>query len=74
MTERVLGTRELNRAVLARQGLLEPSTAPIAQTIAAVGGLQAQYAPIELRPFEPLDAATKRELRLEADRLAAFHA
>jgi hypothetical protein len=45
MIERVLGTRELNRAVLARQGLLEPSTAPIAQTIAAVGGLQAQYAP-----------------------------
>ncbi len=29
---------------------------------------------IELDPFEPLDAAARRELRDEADRLAAFHA
>ena len=29
---------------------------------------------IELEPFERLDAATRRELRAEADRLAAFHA
>ena len=45
MSERVLTTRELNRAVLARQHLLEPSPNSIAQTLAAVGGLQAQYAP-----------------------------
>jgi hypothetical protein len=45
MAERVLTERELNRAVLARQGLLEPSTAAIAPTLRTVGGLQAQYAP-----------------------------
>jgi hypothetical protein len=45
MAERVLTTRELNRAVLARQHLLEPSTGSIAKTLATVGGLQAQYAP-----------------------------
>ena len=45
MAERVLSTRELNRAVLARQHLLEPSTASIERTLRAVGGLQAQYAP-----------------------------
>ena len=43
--ERVLSERELNRAVLARQHLLEPSTRSIATTLAAIGGLQAQYAP-----------------------------
>ncbi len=43
--ERVLTERELNRAVLARQGLLEPSSGSIAQTLRAIGGIQAQYAP-----------------------------
>jgi hypothetical protein len=42
---RVLNTRELNRAVLARQGLLEPSGRAIAPTLHAIGGLQSQYAP-----------------------------
>jgi hypothetical protein len=45
MAERVLSTRELNRALLARQHLLEPSARSIAQTLKAIGGLQAQYAP-----------------------------
>lgn len=45
MAERVLTTRELNRALLARQHLLEPSDASIAQTLRAIGGIQAQYAP-----------------------------
>src|SRR5204863_1178796 len=43
--ERVLTTRELNRALLARQFLLERSTLPIVPTIERVGGLQTQYAP-----------------------------
>jgi hypothetical protein len=45
MAERVLTTRALNRAVLARQHLLEPSGGSIVQTLQAIGGLQAQYAP-----------------------------
>ena len=45
MAERVLTTRELNRAVLGRQHLLEPATGSIAKTLRAIGGIQAQYAP-----------------------------
>ncbi|HVF80075.1 MAG TPA: winged helix DNA-binding domain-containing protein [Solirubrobacteraceae bacterium] len=45
MAERVLTTRELNRAVLARQHLLEPSIGSVARTLKAIGGIQAQYAP-----------------------------
>ncbi len=45
VSERVLSTRELNRALLARQLLLEPGAGSVAQTLERVGGLQAQYAP-----------------------------
>lgn len=45
MAERVLTTRALNRAVLARQHLLEPSTGSIARTLMAIGAIQSQYAP-----------------------------
>lgn len=45
MAERVLTTRELNRAVLARQLLLEPSTLAPARAVERVAGLQTQYAP-----------------------------
>jgi Winged helix DNA-binding domain len=44
-TERVLSPRELNRALLARQFLLERTSLPLVQTIERVGGLQTQYAP-----------------------------
>ena len=40
-----LSVRELNRALLARQFLLERSTLPLVQTIERIGGLQTQYAP-----------------------------
>src|SRR3989441_8703159 len=43
--ERILPTRELNRAWLARQFLLERSSLPLVQTIERIGGLQTQYAP-----------------------------
>jgi hypothetical protein len=46
MTERILSTRALNRALLARQLLLERSPSlTIAETVEQVGGLQTQYAP-----------------------------
>ena len=45
MTERTLSPRALNRALLARQLLLERSTLSIAAAVEQVGGLQTQYAP-----------------------------
>lgn len=42
MTERTLTLRELNRATLARQMLLERAEIPIAEAVERVGGLQAQ--------------------------------
>jgi hypothetical protein len=43
--ERTLGERELNRALLARQGLLDCFDSNVPRTLERVGGLQAQYAP-----------------------------
>jgi hypothetical protein len=43
--ERVLSTRELNRALLARQLLLERAEAPPAEVAGRVCGLQTQHAP-----------------------------
>ena len=45
MTERTLTTRALNRALLARQLLLDRSPLSIVDAIEQVGGLQTQYAP-----------------------------
>lgn len=45
MAERVLSERELNRALLARQHLLERASGSLSRTIERVGSLQTQYAP-----------------------------
>jgi hypothetical protein len=42
---RTLTRRELNRALLARQLLLERARMPVPRALEAVGGIQAQYAP-----------------------------
>ncbi len=42
---RTLSTRALNRALLARQHLLERASTSVPKTIERVGGLQTQYAP-----------------------------
>jgi hypothetical protein len=45
VADRVLTPRALNRALLARQRLLEPSREPLPRVLERMGGLQAQYAP-----------------------------
>ena len=45
MSDRVLSARELNRALLARQLLLERSRLPLPVALEQVAGLQTQYAP-----------------------------
>ncbi len=45
MPERTLTQRELNRALLARQLLLERSRLPIPRALERIGGIQNQYAP-----------------------------
>jgi DNA glycosylase AlkZ-like len=42
---RPLSERELNRALLARQLLLERAPAPLPRALDRIGGIQAQYAP-----------------------------
>ena len=72
MSDRVLSTRELNRALLARQLLLERSSLPLPRALEAVGGLQTQYAPSgyvglwsRLRNFRR-DALTKALMNRDA--------
>src|SRR5690349_2003230 len=45
MDQRVLTQRELNRALLARQLLLERRSLSLPRAVEAMGGVQAQYAP-----------------------------
>ena len=45
MTGRVLGSRDLNRTLLARQLLLERADLPIEAAVEQIAGLQTQYAP-----------------------------
>ncbi len=75
MIDRVLTGRELNRAVLARQLLLERSTLPLPRALEQMAGIQAQYAPsayvrlwTTLRRFrlEDLTRALERRTAVQA--------
>lgn len=45
MPDKALTSRALNRALLARQGLLDPLKTPLLEVVEAIGALQAQYWP-----------------------------
>jgi winged helix DNA-binding protein len=70
VTERVLTARALNRALLARQLLLERSPLPLTRALERVAGLQTQYAPsgyislwTRLRDFHREELTTALERR-----------
>lgn len=70
MSERVLTTLELNRALLARQLLLERSDLSLVRAVERIGGIQAQYAPSayvglwsRLRDFDREDLTKALERR-----------
>jgi hypothetical protein len=80
MTEHVLSTRDLNRALLARQLLLERSSLPITRAMERVAGLQTQYSPSgyvalwsRLRDFrrEALTTALERRWAVQATLMRA---
>jgi winged helix DNA-binding protein len=68
--DRMLSQRALNRALLARQLLLDRSPAPLPRALERVGGIQAQYAPSvyfglwsRLRDLDPAAIARGLERR-----------
>ena len=71
MVARTLTERELNRALLSRQLLLERAEVPLTKAVERVGGLQTQYAPSayvslwsRLSKFEREDLTTALERRV----------
>ncbi len=80
MPDRVLSERELNRALLARQGLLSRWAGGVPRAVERMGGIQAQYAPSSyvalwsrLRGFrgELLDRALTRRTVVQATLMRA---
>ncbi|MEX0850785.1 MAG: winged helix DNA-binding domain-containing protein [Gaiellaceae bacterium] len=69
MAERTLTQRDLNRALLARQLLLERARLPIPQALERVGGIQNQYAPnAYIRLFSCLEGFRREDLTRELER------
>ena len=70
--ERVLSQRELNRALLARQLLLERSRLPIPRALERIGGIQSQYAPNGyIRLWSCLEGFRRDDLTRALERRAA---
>ena len=69
MAERVLTGRELNRALLARQLLLERSTLSIPRALERIGGIQNQYAPnVYVRLWSCLEGFRREQLTRALER------
>jgi hypothetical protein len=75
VAERVLSTRELNRALLARQLLLERSSLPLVRAIERIGGLQTQYAPSAyIGLWSRLDGFRREDLTFALERKRVIQA
>ena len=75
MAERVLSQRDLNRALLARQLLLERSKLPIPRAVERIGGIQDQYAPnAYIRLWSCLESFRRDDLTRALERRAVVQA
>jgi hypothetical protein len=75
VAERVLTERELNRALLARQLLLERARLPLPRALERVGGIQNQYAPnAYIRLWSCLEDFRRDDLTRALERRAAVQA
>jgi hypothetical protein len=73
VAERVLTTRELNRALLARQLLLERVRLPIPRVLERIGGIQNQYAPNGyIRLWSSLEGFERDDLTRALERRSAI--
>jgi hypothetical protein len=73
--ERTLSVRELNRALLARQGLLAPCASDVPGTLKRIGGIQAQYAPsMYVGLWSRMRSLARDELTLALERRSAVQA
>jgi winged helix DNA-binding protein len=67
--ERTLTQRDLNRALLARQLLLERAKTPLPRALERIGGIQAQYAPsMYVGLWSRLDHFEREQLTLALER------
>jgi hypothetical protein len=75
MAERTLSQRELNRALLARQLLLERARLPIPRALERIGGIQDQYAPnAYIRLWSCLDGFRRDDLTRALERRSVVQA
>src|SRR4051812_45606815 len=75
VAERVLTTPELNRALLARQLLLERVRLPIPRVLERIGGIQNQYAPNGyVRLWSSLEGFARDELTRALERRTVVQA
>ena len=75
MAERTLTQRDLNRALLARQLLLERAELPLSRALERMGGIQNQYAPnAYIRLFSCLEGFRRGDLTRALERRTVVNA